>query len=547
MLAERTAQYRGEIQRARRLTSADDRYIDYGILIRPAKQDLKNGVEAIAGKPPLVPDGEPIRLGGMLDTLTREFGPSRNPVVWYVSRRQLRLILHQVKESRILIHAAEGAGKSRTLVMHSVVQVIANLGYTGFAGLVAPTGERLRTMVTEMGNVIPIDTPHERKKGSWATYYNLTGNTGELRFRSGITVQFRSSHQASVALGSPLQGANWLWCDADEHQDIIEEGNRDADIEARLRVAPHGKSKRLCTATAKDAVRWRDFVDEKKKSKFWSVEPMPYDTNIAVWPSHWVTMRGNMSKREWMRRGLALNVKPERATYPEFQRSVHLKPLPDATALDCTEQTLRSFRRRGGYRYDILLGHDPGSICNYSVFFKCFRVRGIADPVWFAVDELKTDATSSEQHAAALLKVLREKHHTNYKSAESNKALVICDPANEFESQDRPHLSTYKIFVRLGIDIKSAAPKTHKVPKLAGVEMINGLFMSTLKQTRLYLGVGEDGKPLTPWLLKAIETQERGLDGKIEWERKSKYDTSHYTAAARYALWPIERVRLSKG
>lgn len=533
---------------ARGLTNPASRYLDCGIEIRPARQN-EAGIEALPGRPRLSAVPGLVVIGGIVDTVTRTIvGETESPIVWYCSEAQRPLILHEVEDnrSRILCYGAEGSGKTAVLCMHSIVQVLRNLGWSGFAGLTAPTGERLRTVVDTMRNFCPIDTPHQRRPGSWATYHGF-GNTGEIRFKTGITIQCRSTHQQSEAIGSPIQGASWLWCDSDELQDTVEDPRRDADIEARLRVAPRGKSRRLCTATAKDSSSWRTFRDAKKRSKHWTIERMPYDANLVVWPEHWETMRSNMSAREWSRRGLALDVGPERAVYPAWSRETNLRPLPQIGAEDVTSHALRGM----GPNLGILIGHDPGTLQDVSLMLRAYRLRGSAQYVWWVIDELTTTGTT-EEHGSKLLARLRQKWGTLMADAYrpglldelSPRAHVRCDPQGNTDSKtDR---SVYQSLRGFGFDVRSAAYSVNgktagRVPKDAGIEMVNRLLLSASGESRLFVDCDDSRQPVAPKLVEALEMSERDEAGRAETDKKDRRDLSHWPAALRYALWWTER------
>src|SRR5690606_24012900 len=187
-------------------------------------------------------------------------------------------------------------------------------GEGGAIGATAPTHERLQTLVRAIGERIPVDSAKQHKAGSWATYYT---EDREFRFASGHVIQCRSTKKQSDATGSPIQGFTWKASGDDELQDTAANG-ADSDIEARLRGAR--TSYRMCTATAKDSPGWRAFRDGKVTSPDWVIERLRYSETPFVWPEHWERMQRNMSPREWQRRGLAMDVGPERQLYHTWNR-----------------------------------------------------------------------------------------------------------------------------------------------------------------------------------------------------------------------------------
>jgi hypothetical protein len=479
----------------------------------------------------------------MYDTLTRRFsGDSKDPLVWYVSELQWPLINHEQEESRILCFGAEGAGKSHTLAMYIALSVIklAKKNYRGNAGCTAPTGDRLRTLLHVMHSVFPIDTPHTKNRNSWGTFHGF-GGPGELRFITGLTLQMRATHQSSAALGSPIQGSSWAFCTSDEIQDTVEEkGDRDGDIEARLRSAPGGVSHRFCTATAKDSSTFRNWRAGKTSSPDWKIERMPFQANWSVWPSHWATMKRNLSEREWQRRCLALDVAPEHAVYPAWERAKNLLSPPQLGAKDVTEKVLQRFGN-----YSMLVGHDPGATVDVSIMLKAYQFPKERIHRWYVVDELTTKGTS-EAHAQKLLERLQGKWKTNYNGPNEMKALLRCDPYGD--SNNKTDRSVYLTFKMMGLDMRSAQfdkqgrGKGH-ISREARIEMINRLLCNASNESRLFVAANANGSPVAPRLVEAIEESERDAGGKAENERKgTNRDRSHWPAALGYALWPTEKM-----
>jgi len=185
-----------------------------GICLRVVQQDLEHGYEFLPEMPPLKPLRE-IRIGGIVDTTTRSLvGRSTRPLVWYIGDRQCEVLLDDPtsrdESTRTLLLAAEGAGKSTLASQWTLLQVVrcAELGVRGFAGATAPTARRLRTLVERIGDLVPLSSPIEPKPGAWGDYFVADS---EIRFKSGITIQLRTTKRQSAATGSPVQGYTWRW------------------------------------------------------------------------------------------------------------------------------------------------------------------------------------------------------------------------------------------------------------------------------------------------------------------------------------------------
>ncbi len=528
------------------------RFIDLAVELRVVRAS-PSGKTSLAGKPPLSVL-RTHRLGGRWDCKLRRFsGAPRRRVVWHVSERQEAVILDRGTErTRKLLYSAEGGGKTVTAGMWAIVQVIhlAMAGVFVAGGATAPTGKRLKTLVAAVCERIPVDSPRARREGSWATYF---ANEHELRFVTGHVVQFRATKKASEATGSPVQGYTWAFSVDDELQDTVENG-ADPDIEARLRGVQ--VSRRLGTATAKDSPRWRSFRDEKQATGDWQIERIQFHENPFVWPDHWDRMKRNMSPREWLRRGLAMDVGPERMTYTSWDREHNLRPIPQLGAEDVTTQVLAQW----GQNLSLLVGHDPGKLCDVSLMLKAYRLHGQPRHVWFVVDELTTDQTTTEQHVVALLKVLQEKWACNLedwrgnRSASGKQAFIRADPYSNSGNDNRsPDKSVYTIFRKYGLAILPAAlkasvteTKVAAVPKDAGISMVNGLLMNAANERRLFIACDDKRQPVAPKLVEALEMSERDGDGDAETQRKDRYDLSHWPASLRYALWTLEKPRMSE-
>lgn len=522
-----------------------------GVRLRVVRQDVANGDQVLPGKPPLRLVRE-VNLGGVLDkALGRIVRPSENPLIWYVGERQAEILLREDDEkTRTLLYSAEGGGKTFIAAQWSVIQVIRSLerGLHGYAGVTAPTGKRLQTMIATIGQVCPIDTPTERRHGSWATYYK---HENELRFAGGlVTLQCRATKKYSDATGSPVQGYTWMWSTDDELQDT-EANGADPDIEARLRGAR--VSRRMCTATAKDSTGWRAFRDKVSASIDWVIERLRFDETPFVWMEHWLRMQRNMTEREWRRRGLAEDVAPEFQIYYTFEKE-SLRRLPShSEARDVTEDVI--YKTTGIKNCGILLGHDPGQLHDVTIGLKAFRYRNSSEHVWFVVLEHTTDRTTTEAHGLSLRTKLQQEFGmmrfltvkgrlSGRVDPSSPQAHMRIDPYGDTDS--KPDKSVLAQMQLLGFQARSAAYKNGKgsgrVPKEAGIEMVVTLLRRTGGVRRLFVAVDENGVCAAPKLREAFEMAQRNERGEAEWEAKDEHDLSHWPASLRYALYRFEKL-----
>ncbi len=526
------------------------RFVDFAVELRVVRGD-DAGRSYVRGKPPLRVLRRH-RLGGRWDTKLRRFdGEPRRWTVWYLSERQASVVLGADPiKTRTLLYSAEGGGKTVTCAMWAIVQVIklAAAGSFVAGGVTAPTHERLQHVVKAVCERIPTDTPRKRDDSAVATYYT---DQRELRFATGHVIQFRSTKKASEATGSPIQGFTWAFSVDDELQDTVANG-ADPDIEARLRGVK--VTRRLCSATAKDSPSWRSFRDLKLSTPDWTIERIRFDENPFEWAERWERMKRQVSAREWQRRGLAMDVGPERMVYTGWDREKNLRPIPNIGAEDVTAQVLAPF----GSDVRLLVSHDPGKLIDVSLMYKAFRLRGAARHDWYIVGELNTEQSTTEQHVTKLLAMVGEKWGCNQRDWKGNasqhgpRIFVRADPySNSGNDSAHPDRSVYTIFRKAGITILPAAMKASggqskvaSVPKEAGINMVNGLFCNAGGERRLFVACDDRRQPAAPRTVEAIEMGERDGDGNAETQNKDKHDLSHWTANIRYGLWALERPRV---
>jgi hypothetical protein len=562
-LAEQTTRLRSLIQASQAYSRGtnSERFLDLGVELRICKQSIENGQEFLPGVPPLAPIRS-TRIGGLFDVVARKIiAETKNPVVWYLGERQAEIVLALYERdtsagTRTLLYSAEGGGKTVLMAQGLIAYTLGltMIGQLGAIGATAPTHPRVLTFVKALCERVPIDTTRDQYPDAWGRYFS---DASEIKMRTGHIIQFRSTKKQSDATGSPVQGFTWLGSFDDELQDTAE-NDADPDIEARMRGARF--SFRLATATAKDSPKWRAFRDAKSGSPDWRIERLRYSENPFVWPEHWERMQRNMSLREWQRRGLAMDVGPERQVYTTWEREKNLRPIPQLGARDVTAEVLAPW----GPNFKVLVGHDPGKLHDVSLFLKAYRIGRSPEVHWWVVDELTTDRTTTEKHVKALLTKARNDWGCNKVGADKklieggDRIFVRADPYSDSGNDaSKPDKSVYTVFKDAGVKILPAAMKSSAtssgvessaatIPKEAGIEMIVSLLCNANGDRRLFIACDDMRQPSAPRLVESIELSERDAAGKAEMDFKDESDLSHWTAALRYALYAIEKARITE-
>jgi hypothetical protein len=529
---------RQTLQELERFTEDADQYVDFGIEIRVVEQ-ASGGRPAIPGTPP-VHVLRRVYRGGILDTQARRVVAECNtdeyrdrggrPHVWYLSEHQARLVLHgEELGPKLLVYGAMGASKSHTLACWCVLQVLEHYELSRFRtvaiGCTAPTQDRRDSIVKLIQQVC---------HPSWYRFYVVKN---DFVFARGVSLELRATKMQSQELGSPLQGQTYMAIGSDELQDST---RAHADIEMRGRGAPGGVCKRLCTATAKDSMQWRAFRDDL--GPLWSIERLLGPSNFTVWPKYWEGLKDELSEREYRMKVLALDVGPERAVYPNFDRDKNLRPV---SGIDITHQILGHNRVMG-------IGHDPGVLRNVSVMVKAYQDRRGGAPVWYVVDEFETKQTTTEEHASQLRDYLQRKWHIQHPGADEPRVVVRNDPWSNRDSGT--DISVYDQFSAAGFDIKSAAytakgeGRGHLSLK-ASVETVARLIVSASGVRRLFIALKENGKPAAPNTLQSLELSEWDAWGHKHIGRKDdkRKDPTDYETALRYILHPYEKFRRQEG
>lgn len=544
------------MREAEAITRSGDaaRLIDYGVEIRTVKQSSA-GRSPGGEMPPVVECGTRMRVGGRFDTVTLQFvGPCENWRIWLVGEKQAQIIREFIDGTRptrnALFYSAEGAGKTVLMAMLIWITVImaTMAGIPGALGATAPTSDRLGSLTTAICDLAPVDGAKDRNPHAWAT---LFADARELRSVGGQIIQLRSTKRQSGATGSPVQGYTWnLGAFMDEAQDQVEQGAY-PDIVMRLRG---GKAPPIIgTATAKDSPTWRDWRDALSDN--WRIDRLLYSDTPFVHAEHWVMAKQECTAREWQRRGLAMDVGPERMTYNTWDRATNINVRPDIGCEDVTREVLA----RWGPNLSVLIGHDPGKLCDVSILLRAYRYSGQSRHVWRIVDEVSTDNTTTEGHVKVLLRRLREKWHCNEldwrgnPAEHGNRAFVRADPYSDSgRDENSPDRSVYTTFRNAGLQILPAAigadahkVKIARVPKEARIEMVTRLLCDANGTARLFIDQNGDRSNVAAKTVASFELSERDGDGRAEMQRKDRKDLSHWTAAVGYALWALERPRFA--
>jgi hypothetical protein len=524
-----------------------DRYVDASVVIHVVTATPRKDARTVEVNGRTLYIIRSKRHGGIVDTKSSPprvvgWGVARE---WHCSEDQAEALYHSGNQLAQLIYGSEGAGKTRLLCMWHYLRWIENLGQYREGGQTAPTLGRLGLVKIEMQQAFA---------PNWGRYAARDDFEG-FEMCDGTRIRFRYAHAQSKAKGAPIQGYNWSWCGRDEMQDQVE---AHPDIQARGRSALNGRYLQLGTATAKDSPDWRTLRDQLEQSGLWIRRTLLGPRSPFVHSDHWEAMKKTMSPREFQRRVMAKDLPPETATYPEWSRETNLVTVPDIGWMDVTAHELRG----NGGNYDLLVGHDPGTTIDVSLFLKAFvppgkserdYLMGKVKPWWVVLGELNTEQSTTETHIVKLLEHVRDTWQLNLLTAQGKanpngpQILVRADPAGD--SDNRTDKSVYTQFANAGIRIKPAvwnAKNTGhgRVPREAGVELVNTLFCNAASERRLFVARNLDGSPSAPKLVAALESSERDEAGRAENARKGKGDVTHWPAALRYALWAIERPRL---
>ncbi len=513
---------------------ASGRYVDIGVRLTVVVTDEGLlGKELLPGKPRvrIANDnaGKPRSrlLGGILDRKRGEIVcRSRDPITWYVSDDQEAVVLHSDDDPLgSLVTGSEGSGKTRSLGVWHYCRWLECLGERREGGQTAPTKERLAAVRTEMFALYP------------SNWYRHFKSKDIIEFVDKTRIRLRATKAASKESGSPIQGWNWSWCGRDEGQDQTE---RHGDIQARGRAAKDGRYKQLITATSKDSAVWRAFREMLVKSGQWLRRTLLGTRSPFVAASFWEDLKGTLSNREYRRRVLAEDLPPELAVFYSWDRSRNLVALP-RIATDVTSAVLANYQSytRAGARFALLAGHDPGVIYNTTTFHKLLMFGAM--PTWVVVGEVQTKQTTARDHAR-IVRDYVQKTFGFEKGPDTSKVCFFVDPHGKGNAQT-DYQSVYMAFQKEGLDVFSPSTMAARINRAPRIELTNRLLSAYNGTVRLVVAANENGQPLAPVLVAALESLEKkpGDDDPEGHQRKDETDQTHAPAATGYALWPFEQ------
>jgi hypothetical protein len=509
-----------------------DRFVNVGVLLKVVRLDEKGEIKLQSDR--RVNRRSRVSLGRHRRYQAREAvrrpGCCRRGSPSLVLLRAARATYPSHDDSKPLgqlVIGSEGGGKTTVLAMWHHRQWIKHLGEFREGGQTAPVLKRLGLVKDEFKKLW---------RPSWGRYVQRDDFEG-FELCDGSRIRFTHTHKQSEAAGSPIQGYNWSWAGRDEFQDQTEVH---LDIESRGRAARGGRYKQLATATAKDDSDWRNLRDSLIQGGQWSLEKLLVADSPFVAANFLEIKRASgVTDREFRRRWLAEDLPPESRVYFNWDRKVNLRPVPLVGARKITSIVLS--RKTGDRRHSLLIGHDPGTAKAASVFLDAYDIRG--EVCWWVRAELFTLHKSTEQHAREVLGISQKRFGVNMRP-DGERAHVRAQPVGQAE--DRPDLDVYRIWARIGFDIKAAQYKkdgtgTGVIKKDTRIEMVNRLLGDANNPPRLFIDIDENGKPVAPKLVEAFETMERDHRGRAEHEEKDEKDPTDSPCALGYALHPFEK------
>lgn len=573
-------------------------YVDMGIRLIVVERDDVNGQPLVPGNAEKMREIDRYEKGGIVKMTRDEDGrlsayivrESNNPVVWFASRAQADLILHDGPVQYALVQGSEGSGKTTVLAMWTAFRVLDHIGFNREIGITAPTGPRILTVKKEIAKYW---------RPSW---FHFHARDNFYQFHAGPVVQFVTSVSKSKEVGAQGQGNNWVAAASDELQD---HPSMDANIQARGRSAPAKFQSgqwvkrwypRLCTSTFKDSPEWRTFRSIAEKARIaandnqaerplWHLSLLLGLESPFVPLEHWEAMRAGLTEREYRRRVLAEDVGPERQIYYSWRRiddngkPGNLRPLPIG-AVDVTARELSRYGKNMG----LLLGHDPGKRQHVTEVLKAYEFPGArltrdgkvatdADgrrlpPLvrWFVVDEITSDIYNAdhptrvagpvtvEHHVDCVLKRVREKwgclgiNWRGQRDEDAPGVIVRIDPHTN-SGNEHPDRTVYTQWRAAGFTTFAAAynPQTNKPTPIkveTRIDLLLTLLCNIDGDRRLFVLSDDRGNPAAPNLVRAFETMERNANNDAEWERKDASDLSHWPASVAFAIHSIEKPRI---
>jgi len=395
-------------------------------------------------------------------------------------------------------------------------------------GVVAPTQSRRDIIWRKLLRLL---------RPAWIAEVRLSDK--EIHLVNGVRFEFVSAKENSAATGSPLAGKDWVAAGVDEEQDCPQSAMD--ELEMRGRDAPDGYFPVLSTCTLKDSAEWRERKQRYEAQPDCSLYRMTLTDNPFVAQAYIDSLARSLDPRAYRMRVLALDTRPERATYPDFSRERHVRQLPELGVRDITKSRVGA---------SALIGYDPGTLKDCSVILKCFSIAG-GPPTWFVMSEVVTEPGSAQKHAADLVSHLALDY-----ALQPRDVIIRADPYGDTPTENKPDRTVYVEFRIAGFKILPAvhkrnptaktANKPGSLPRNARISVVNRLLLNQANETRIYLLADDQGLPVAKEVANSLEVSARDESGKAENYRKDKYDPTHPTAALGYALYSYEKPRLTE-
>lgn len=476
-------------------------------------------------------------------------------MVWTVSKQQLAPVNFfntdelgnpLEKRSRFVLVGGVGSGKSET-----GVRAIGRFQFDyrdAHIGVVAPTANKLGITWRKFLRLL---------HPSWISDVRMAPlmEPPFILLKNGNKFQFLTASAPSKQKGTQIHGLDWIGALIDEEEQCSDAAV--GDVYDRGREAVDGWYPVISTCTISDDPEFRARLEkyEKKQSVI--------DYHMSIYANPYVTkeyielQKERHTERDFAQRVLAQKQKPQRATYPSYSIDTHVRPLPDvlsAGVVDVTKNVV-------GAEY--LIGHDMGENFDVSVILKAYEIAG--ERIWYVLNELTTERTTSDEHAAELVEFLQQTYgahmlqRTRAGKLEvdpmSPQVVIRADPHGT--SEGKADETAYRYFQAYGFRIRPATYKKTKNPANAAdpgvikvkarVAMLNVLFRNAAGRTRLYLAEASTGLAKAERLSNALSMSQNDEQFRPEKQRKDIHDLSHWPSSTGFALWGYEHARIGMG
>lgn len=461
------------------------------------------------------PDDEPIPAellpkvyGGRWDNWTRAYvGPPQTVAEISAHPGQVPLLtFDEPGVLRFMQLGAPGGGKSRAIAARGVINGAMLPGE--LSGVVAPTHPRLKIIWNELLNLLrPLGWIKDIRKQDF-----------EIELINGHIYQGVAAQSPSAALGSPLQGYSWAAAIEDETQDFSDLAH--GEVETRGRRV--GKKYLICSsATVKNHPAFIDWVAKLEASPIMRVARTSGYDNVFVKTEWWDQLRETMSAEDFERRINGIAMPMDRVVYNVYRHQHHVGQAP-LLVKDLTGATAASLGAvtKPDYRY--IIGTDFGSLVSTSIVLRAVLDPSTRERVWWAVDEVTSRESTTEQHVAKLIKA----------GFNGDNSLVIGDPHPRKAGADD---SDYVYFRRQGFQILKASHT--KIPVRHRIGMVNALLEDAKGVRRLFID------PRCRDLIRSLTSFQYKADGTLDESNKDGRDLSHWTDALGYALFMFEKIR----